>query len=80
MGVIALGLGGNSGKGGDVIASPRVGQQVQIWYRKDRAPHMPYHGKLGTVVISGRGKPRNHLVNIDGTDVVVPCGNLRRPE
>ncbi len=63
-----------------MISSPKVGQRVQVWYRKERAPHMPWHGRIGIVEISSRGKPRNHLINIDGTTVVVPCGNLRKPK
>ena len=56
-----------------MMLSPRRGQLVQIWY-KDRS--MPYHGAIGMVRISGRGKPRNHLVLCD-MPIVVPCGNVR---
>jgi hypothetical protein len=38
---------------------------------------MPHHGKTGTVLTAGKGKPRNHLIDIRGTRVAVPCGNLR---
>lgn len=62
-----------------MIASPRVGQLVQVWYRVGVRDHMPYHGRIGKVVISCRGKPRNHGVRLDGRVVVVPCGNLRKP-
>jgi len=37
---------------------------------------MPLHGKTGMVKISGRGKPRNHLVTVDEVDYVIPCGNI----
>jgi hypothetical protein len=64
-----------------MISSPKVGQRVQVWYRKEWAAFMPWHGKLGTVVVASRGKPRNHGVFIPGfaTIVVVPAGNLRVP-
>ncbi len=39
----------------------------------------PFHGKLGEIVATGRGSPRNHLVRLDGgAMVIVPCGNLYR--
>ena len=60
-----------------MIASPRIGQVVQVWYAKKRA-HWPLHGKTGTVVIASRGRPRNHGVMANGELVVVPCGNLRK--
>jgi hypothetical protein len=62
-----------------MISCPRPGQVVQVHYRKSVAPFMPHHGRRGTVVISGRGKPRNHLVDLDGERVVVNAGHLRRP-
>jgi hypothetical protein len=71
-----------------MIANPRKGQRVQLWYgsggtRKRPSLHrdrMPWHGRIGVVVVSSRGKPRNHGVRMDdGTVVVVPCGNLRPP-
>ena len=39
---------------------------------------MPLHGKLGTVVIVCKGKPRNHGVEVDGVLFGVPCVNLRK--
>jgi len=60
-----------------MIASPHLYEKVKIWYRKKNRA-MPYHGKIGYVLISGRGKPRNHLIKIlNGPKVVVPCGNLQ---
>lgn len=60
-----------------MIASPKLGQLVRIWYRPSNR-HLPYHDKIGHVMVSGRGKPRNHLIGvIGGPDVVVPCGNLK---
>lgn len=61
-----------------MIVNPRQGQQVQVWYNKRIAPTMPYHGKVGTVTIVCRGKPRNHGVLIDGQVIAVPCGNIRK--
>ncbi len=63
-----------------MICAPRIGQRVQVWYRRELAPHMPLHGRTGEVVRASRGKPRNHLVRIDGREYVVPCGNLRAPK
>jgi len=62
------------------MLKPRVGQRVQVWYAKRTRFCAPLHGKVGTVVVVSRGKPRNHGVEIDGKLYVVPCGNLRRPE
>jgi hypothetical protein len=42
---------------------------------------MPHQGQRGTVVISGKGKPRNHLIQTDsGHRVTVPAGNIKRVE
>jgi hypothetical protein len=57
-----------------MVSSPKIGQEVQLWY-KDRS--MPMHGKVGVVVVAGRGRPRNHGVRVGGAVVVVPAGNLR---
>lgn len=62
-----------------MIATPALGQRVQVWYRAGVRDAMPLHGKTGTVVIRSRGRPRNHAVRIDGRVYVVPCGNLRQP-
>lgn len=62
-----------------MIANPRPGRVVQIWYNQRVAPTMPLHGKIGIVAIASRGKPRNHGVMVDGVLWVVPCGNLRNP-
>jgi hypothetical protein len=61
-----------------MLANPRLGQRVQVWYRRDRAAFMPLHGREGTVVVVSRGKPRNHGVEVDGVLYAVPCGNLRK--
>jgi hypothetical protein len=60
-----------------VIANPKPGQVVRIHYAA-RALPMPYHGKIGTVEIVSKGKPRNHGIRIDGELVVIPCGNLQK--
>jgi len=62
-----------------MIVNPRKGMTVQIWYNKRVAPTMHLHGKIGTVTIVSRGKPRNHGITIDGQMWVVPCGNIRVP-
>jgi hypothetical protein len=62
-----------------MIASPKIGQLVQVWYRPVLRDVMPYHGRIGRVVVVSRGRPRNHGVMLDGQTVVVPCGNLRKP-
>jgi hypothetical protein len=62
-----------------MIASPTIGQLVQVWYRDGMRDVMPHHGRVGPVTVVGRGKPRNHGVKIDGQTVIVPCGNLRKP-
>lgn len=59
-----------------MISNPRVGQRVRLHYAKRAIPHF-FHGRRGMVVVAGKGKPRNHLVKLDGSIlVVVPCGNL----
>ena len=72
-------------EGRGVMANPHIGQQVQIWYAlKPRRPgglvpaeFMPHHGKVGVVRIVGRGKPRNHGIELAGQIIAIPCGNLR---
>ena len=34
------------------------------------------HERRRTVLIRSNGRPRNHLVEVDGKRYVVPCGNL----
>ena len=41
---------------------------------------MPLQDRVGTVVVVGQGKPRNHGVRIDGEVYCVPCGNLVKEE
>ena len=60
-----------------MISNPHTGQAVQIWYGQRTRSMMPLHGRLGVVVIAGRGRPRNHVVLVDGERVIVPAGNLR---
>ena len=60
-----------------MILNPIIGKRYQVWYRKEVAPEMPLHGKIGVAVIASRGKPRNHGIKIDNIIYVVPCGNLR---
>jgi len=60
-----------------MIITPHIGKEVQVWYRKEWASWMPYHGRIGIVKVCSRGKPRNHGIEIAGVMVVVPCGNIR---
>lgn len=62
-----------------MLASPRKGQIVQVWYAAKWRPIMRLHGKIGVVEIVSRGRPRNHGVRVDGRAEVIPCGNLRKP-
>jgi len=59
-----------------MISSPRPEQRVRVHHAASYAPRMPWYDREALMVISGRGKPRNHLVSINGRMVVVPCGNL----
>lgn len=60
------------------MRNPKAGDRCRLHYRKAMAGFMPHHGKCGTVVIVGKGRPRNHGVRLDGcgTTTVVPAGNL----
>lgn len=65
---------------------PKVGQTVRLHYaakpkRRGMPPParlMPFEGKIGTVEAVASGRPRNALValNIGGTCLIVPSGNL----
>ncbi len=61
-----------------MLINPRLGSAALVWYRAGVREHMPYHGLVAVVRGAGRGRPRNHAVEIDGRLVVVPCGNLRK--
>ena len=71
------------GKVGPRMSMPKVGQQVVLHYNRRLVAYgaAPHHGKVVAVVArKTRGRPRNHLVQLDdGQLVVVPCGQLRRP-
>jgi hypothetical protein len=60
-----------------VISNPRPGMLVLVWYRLEARICSPLHGKLGRVVVAGRGKPRNHGVKIGRHVYVIPAGNLQ---
>lgn len=62
-----------------MIASPRIGQQVQVWYRAGVREKMPHHGRVGIIRVVCHGRPRNHGIELDGVVVPIPCGNLRKP-
>lgn len=60
-----------------MIANPKPGTRVRLAYALKRRKFFTLHDKLGTVVVVGRGRPKNHLVRLDGGGlVVVPCGHL----
>ncbi len=61
-----------------MLVNPRLGERVRIHYAPQYGRWMPLQDRVGTVVILGRGKPRNHGVEVDGRLYVVPCGNLNR--
>lgn len=63
-----------------MMANPRKGQLVRVHYKKSLADWFPLHGKVGTVEIVCKGKPRNHGVVIDGKLYAIPCGNLNKYE
>lgn len=59
-----------------MIYAPTPGQRVSINYARKRLPHQ---GKAATVLVFNRRAkgPRNVLVRTDdGTEIVVPRGNL----
>jgi hypothetical protein len=62
-----------------VLSSPKPGTRVVLHYAAARRAIAPYHGRTGTVVTPGKGRPRNHLVCLDGDGamVIVPAGNVR---
>lgn len=63
-----------------MLANPKPGQLVEIRYRAALRPIARLHGRLGVVRIVGKGKPRNHGVEVDGRLYCVPCGQLNKVE
>lgn len=62
-----------------MVANPKLGQRVQVWYGKRYAHMMPLHAKLGTVVVVCKArKCRNHGVEVEGVMYAIPCGNLNK--
>lgn len=61
-----------------MIANPKIGQTVQVWYRPGLRDICPYHGKTGIVRMVNRSRPKNHVIEIGADMVAVPCGNLRK--
>ncbi len=59
-----------------MLINPKINQLVQLKYSKKKWPKALLQGKIGKIVIVGRGKPRNHAIEIDGIVYVVPCGNM----
>jgi len=63
-----------------MLTNPKIDQLAQVWYRASVRDKMPYHGRVGRVMVVGKGRPRNHGVLLDGQIISVPCGNLRKPQ
>jgi hypothetical protein len=62
-----------------MIVHPFIGQRVQLWYAAKWHGWAIYHGKCGVVVGRSRGPgPRNHMIEVEGRKVIVPCGNIRK--
>jgi hypothetical protein len=59
-----------------MMLNPRIGQRVRIHYRASLRAIMLFHGRIGTVRIVGKGRPRNHGIEVDGVMTVIPAGNL----
>jgi hypothetical protein len=59
-----------------MILNPKIGKPYKIWYNKKAAEFMPYHGRIGIVKVRGNGKPRNHVIQLLETSIVIPCGNI----
>jgi hypothetical protein len=61
-----------------MLVNPRPGDRVQLRYRASLRSLCP-HGATGTIVVAGKGKPRNHLVRLDdGRELMVPCGHITK--
>lgn len=64
-----------------MLVNPCINQAVEIRYNpKIRHSELgsTLHGKIGRVVVIGRGKPRNHGIDIEGVMYVIPCGNINK--
>lgn len=65
-----------------MLSNPKLGTRVILHYAQKwrDVPHIytTLHGRIGTVVARGKGKPRNHAVEIDGVIHSVPSGNLNQ--
>lgn len=64
-----------------MIRWPAIGRKVQVHYGKGIRRHpasFPLHGKAGTIVGTTRGPgPRSVAIEVAGTIVIIPRGNLR---
>ena len=59
-----------------MLSNPKPNDRVEIRYAKHKRSIAKLHGKRGVVVIAGRGRPRNHGVEVDGVLYVIPAGQL----
>lgn len=69
-----------------MLCNPCPGQLCRIHYAARRwGPYgiqlLPHQDRCCMILLASKGKPRNHLVEVaDGSQIVVPCGNLVRWE
>ena len=64
-----------------MLVNPSLSQLVEIRYNpkmRGGAFGATLHGQIGRIVIVGKGKPRNHGVEVNGVLHVIPCGNLNK--
>ena len=61
-----------------MLTNPKAGTEARIWYREEMRQLMPFHGQVCTIKGAGYGKPRNHVVEVEGVRIVLPCGNLKK--
>jgi hypothetical protein len=73
-----------------MLSAPRVGSQAVIWYAAKRYGRKPglirsdpllarLHGQIVTVLVSGRGCPRNHLVITPWEEAIVIHAGYLKP-
>jgi hypothetical protein len=60
-----------------MVSNPKVGDKVNVRYKKKLKSWFPLEGKEGTIAIVCKARRcRNHGVMIEDTLWVIPCGNL----
>jgi len=65
-------------EGSAMLSNPTRGQIVRIRYAPPRRQFVrnSLHGKYGRVLVPGTGRPRSHLVHVDGHNYIIPAGQL----